>query len=234
MKNAPTLLPTATRAVGAWRRYAAWSLDAAVVAAVSLSLTWSRLQVATHAIGTAFATLTSRLDRQLGDALLHGGDPAQLTPSLLHDPGVLAAADALQSALLALCLPPLLAYALLGFLYHVGFQCGRWQASPGQRALGLVVARVDGSHASPARLALRHLAASLSWLTLNLGHALALVPPHRALHDLLSGTVVLDDSHAPRLPAWAKAWLVLQALLLAGLLAWGLRGYLTLLQATLA
>ncbi|MGN6512819.1 MAG: RDD family protein, partial [Lysobacteraceae bacterium] len=113
-------------------------------------------------------------------------------------------------------------------------QRGPWQASPGQRALGLAVARVDGAPASAARLAWRYLAASLSWLTLNLGHALALVPPHRALHDLVSGTTVSDRSGAAGLPGWAKAWLLLQGLLLLALLGWGASRYLPLLQATLA
>lgn len=228
------LAPTAPRAAGAWRRYAAWSLDFVAVASVALLATASRMQVAAQALRSALSSLTTLLGQRLGDTLLQGGDPTPLAPLLLRDPGVLSAADALQAALLALCLPPLLAYALLGLAYHVGFQCGRWQASPGQHALGLVVARADGRRASPMRLGWRHLAASLSWLTLNLGHALALVPPHRALHDLLSGTRVFDASGAPRLPAWAKAWLVLQVLLLGVALAWGVLRYVALLQAALA
>ena len=64
-----------------------------------------------------------------------------------------------------------------------------------------------------ARSLLRNLAGLLSWLSLNFGHALAAVPPqHRALHDYLAGTQVL--AHAAPLPRWARAWLVVQALLL--------------------
>ncbi|HSR65421.1 MAG TPA: RDD family protein [Xanthomonadaceae bacterium] len=226
-------MTTAPRAAGAWRRYAAWSLDFVVLAAPALLLAAPRMQAALQAITRAYEVLGGRLARQLGDALLQGGDPARLAPGLLQDPGVLADANALQSALFALCLPPLVAYAVLGLGYHVGFQCGRWRASPGQHALGLAVARADGSRAAPVRLLLRHLAGSLSWLTLNLGHALALVPPHRTLHDLLAGTTVLDASGEPRLPAWAKAWLALQGLVLVFALAWGVRRYLTLLQAAL-
>lgn len=221
---------TAARAAGVWRRYVAWSIDFLAVAVVALLATWSRLQAAAHALGVAFASLTAQLARQLGDTLQQAGDPALLA----RDPGVLAAADAVQSALLALCLPPLVAYALVGLAWHVGFQRGRWQASPGQHALGLVVARADGTRASTARLALHYLAASLSWLTLNLGHALALVPPHRTLHDLLTGTAVFDHAGDPRLPAWAKAWLALQALLLCAAVGWGLLRYVALLQAALA
>jgi hypothetical protein len=39
---------------------------------------------------------------------------------------------------------------------------------------------------------LRHAAGSLSWLTLNLGHLLAALPPHkRALHDWIAGARVV-------------------------------------------
>ena len=228
-----TAPPAAGRTAGAARRYAAWSLDFALVAAPALLLAWPRLRVALRALAEASASLTARLGRHMGDLLL-GGDPAQLAHALMRDPGILAAAGAVQSALLALCLLPLLAYALLGLAYHVGFQRGPWQASPGQRALGLAVARVDGAPASAARLAWRYLAASLSWLTLNLGHALALVPPQRTLHDLLSGTAVFDRSGEPRLPAWARAWLAAQALLLCAGVAWILLRTLARLQAALA
>lgn len=229
-----TTAPAAGRAAGVARRYVAWSLDFTVVVALSLLLAWQRLHDGTHALAEATASLTALLGQHVGDLLLRGGDPAQLAPVLMRDPGVLAAAGAVQSALLGLCLPPLLAYALAGLAYHVGFQRGRWQASPGQHALGLVVARADGTPAALPRLAWRHLASALSWLTLNLGHALALVPPHRALHDLVSGTAVFDHSGEPRLPAWAKAWLLLQGLLVCAALAWSLLRTLALLQAALA
>ncbi|MGN6514126.1 MAG: RDD family protein, partial [Lysobacteraceae bacterium] len=148
-----TVRPAGARPAGAARRYAAWSLDFAVVATLSLLLAWPRVQAAAQALAAAFAALTTRLGQQLGDVLLQGGDPAQRAPVLLHDPGVLAAAAAMQSALLGLCTPPLLAYALLALAWHAGFQCGRWQASPGQHALGLAVTRADGTRAAPARLA---------------------------------------------------------------------------------
>jgi hypothetical protein len=58
---------------------------------------------------------------------------------------------------------------------------------------------------------------------LNLGHAIAgWRADRRALHDLIAGTRVL--AQAP-MPAWARAWLWLQLLLLVGLLL-GLFGWL--------
>lgn len=221
-------------AAGLARRYAAWSLDAVVVGALALVLTAARIRAAGDALAAAFTALSNRMAEQLGTVVLQGsGDPGALATQMLADPAIHAGSDAVQSALFALVLPPLLAYALLGLLYHVAAQAGRWQGSPGQHVLGMTVARVDGTRATPAQLAWRYFASSLSWLTLNLGHALALVPPHRTLHDVLSGTRVLQAPDAGPLPAWAKAWLTVQGLALVLATAWGLLRYLALLQAAL-
>ena len=84
--------------------------------------------------------------------------------------------------------------------------------------LGLVVADMQGAAPSLARSALRNLGGVLSWLSLNLGHALAAVPPrHRALHDYMAGTQVLAPP--ARLPLWARAWLFAQAVMLLVVLA---------------
>ena len=220
-------------AAGLTRRYVAWSLDFAVVAMLALLVTWSRVQAATHALKDAFSTLSTDLGGRLGDAVLHGTSPDALATQLLADPGVHAGADAVQAALFGLCAPPLVAYALLGLLYHVGTEAGAWQASPGQRALDLTVVRADGTRAALPRLMARYVASALSWLTLNLGHVLALAPPHRTLHDLLSGTRVVQVTGETRLPRCAKAWLLLQMLVVVGVTAWGLLRYLALLQAAL-
>jgi uncharacterized RDD family membrane protein YckC len=220
-------------AAGLTRRYAAWSLDFTVVAALALLATWSRMQAALHALQDAFSALSTDLGNRLGAAVLHGMSPDALATQLLADPGVHAGADTVQAALLGLCVPPLVAYALLGLLYHVGTGAGPWQASPGQRALGLAVVRADGTRAPLPRLVVRYLASALSWLTLNLGHALALAPPHRTLHDLLSGTAVVQATGDARLPGWAKMWLLLQVLAVVAVTAWGIQRYLALLQAAL-
>ena len=221
------------RPAGLARRYAAWSLDAAVVGAIALLVTAPRIRMATDALAAAVHDVSNRMTEQLGAAIQQGGDPAALATQLLADPGVRAGSDAIQAALVALVLPPLVAYALLGLLYHVGGEASRWQASPGQHALGLAVTRADGARAQLPQLAWRYVASALSWLTLNLGHALALAPPHRTLHDLLSGTAVMQPPDALRLPGWAKAWLAVQAIVVIVVTAWGLLRYLALLQAAL-
>lgn len=223
-----------TPPAGLMRRYAAWSLDAALLGALSLLVTWPRVHPAAQGLDAAFHALSTQLADRLGTAVLQGANPDALAAGMLADPNVHAAADAVQDALLGMCVPPLLAYALLGLLYHVVGEAGRWQGSPGKHALGLSVTRVDGTRANPTQLVLRHLAGGLSWLTLNLGHAMALVPPHRALHDLLSGTTVSGPPKAIRLPAWAQTWLAAQVLATVVVTAWALLRYLALLQAAMA
>ena len=76
-------------------------------------------------------------------------------------------------------------------LYFIGFEASRWQATPGKRLLGLQVQSEQGGRLELARTALRFFAGSLSWLSLNLGHALAgWRKDGRALHDLLAGARV--------------------------------------------
>ena len=220
-------------AAGLARRYAAWSLDALALCAIALAVTWPRVRAAWAALTDATHALSQRLGEQLGTLVMQApGDPNALAAQLLADPQVKAGADAVQAALLGLLLPPVLAYACFGLAYHVGGQASRWQGSPAQRALGLTVARADGSRAGPLRLVVRYVAASLSWLTANLGHALALVAPHRTLHDRLTDTAVFQRD-AGRLPAWARAWLALQALAVVVVLVVGLQRYVALLQAAL-
>jgi uncharacterized RDD family membrane protein YckC len=222
------------RVAGVWRRYAAWSLDFACVMALALPLAWARMREAARALHASFVSLSDLLAQRLGDALGAMPDPATLAARLLADPAVHAAAAAMQSALVSLLLIPLAAYALLALAWHAGFQATRWQASPGQRALGLWVARADGPRAGWPRLAARQCAAALSWLSLNLGHALALLPPHRALHDVLSGTSVFDASGTRGLPPWARGWIALQALALLLGVGWLLARYVGMLQAMTA
>src|SRR5699024_7519477 len=87
------------------------------------------------------------------------------------------------------------------------------QATPGKAALGLRVTATDYGRPSFGRVLARFVAGAPSWALLHLGHALAAwTPERRALHDLIAGTRVLQDAPAgPPLPAWAKAWLVAQA-----------------------
>ena len=227
----PSLAPA-----GAWRRYAAWSLDFVPLAALATALTWMRLVAAWRSAASEWIRLSNLLGRALADGMLQPQAPEALAGKLLADPGVRAAAAGVEHAIAQLLLAWLLCYAMLAALYHVGFERSRWQGSPGKRVLGLrVVDAHDDRPVATGRLALRHLAGGLSWLTLNLGHALALLPPRRrALHDWLTGTRVVSEGGGDALPRWARAWLAVQVVAMFALFAWGLQRYLAALQAAIA
>jgi uncharacterized RDD family membrane protein YckC len=82
---------------------------------------------------------------------------------------------------------------LLLFLVYAPVMEGRWQATVGKLMLGLRVRRVHGGHVTFPRAFARNLAEVLCILTLGLGYLIALFTKRRqALHDLLSGTVVVS------------------------------------------
>ena len=233
--TAATLATPAAAPAGFWRRYAAWSLDFALVGAVSTLLTWPQLTAGWRDTTAALHRLSDLLGRALADALLQGTRPGSLVQGFLADPQIHAAAEALQSGLGHLVLPWLSSVVVLAALYFVGFEASPWQATPGKHALHLrVVAAGDDARAPLPRVAVRHVAGALSWLTLNLGHVLAAVPPHkRALHDVIAGARVVDDAAGQPMPAWARAWLALQLVGGFALVAWALLRDAAALQAGL-
>ena len=170
----------------------------------------------------------------MAEALSQVSDPAELVSQLLARSGAAATAATAESAVYGALLPPLLVFAVLAAAYWIGFERSAWQATPGKRALALQVTDLQGRRLDGARAAARHVAGALSWLTLNLGHALAAVPPQkRALHDYIAGTRVVHVDGEPRLPGWAKAWVALQMLLAVGLPAWLVLRYIAGLQAAM-
>lgn len=224
---------TASRGAGAalhalvparfWRRAAAWSLDAAIVGLPVAALAWSPTQRALLQLHAAMDALLARMTSLLMETMGAGAaDPMQLATQWSHDPGVLAAIDAVQRAAIDSMQPMLLGFVVLGALYWIGFERSGWQATPGKRALGLRVSDLDGRAPGTLRVVGRHAAGALSWLLLNLGHALAAVPPQRrALHDHLAGARVLQDAAADApLPGWARLWLAAVLLASAAVPVW--------------
>ena len=200
---------------GFWARYAAWSLDAACLLPLVALLSASKMGYALTSARDALHALASEMPRVLGEALGALQPAADMARQLLADPAMAAAAGRLQSSLGTLLFTPLLVYAVLALPWAVLFEQSSWQATPGKRAMGLRVADAHGRRLKAGHAVLRHLAAALSWLTLNLGHAMALLPQRLALHDRISETRVLRRTASNRLPAWARAWLVAQVVLLA-------------------
>jgi len=200
------------RPAGFWARYAAWSLDAVILLPLVALLTAGKVGRALTDAQAAWDAIAKAVPGML-DAMLGGmQSPAGMARQLLLDPALADAAARLQSALGTLVLAPVVVYAVLALPWAVLFESSSWQATPGKRALGLRVTDAGGRRATTGRALQRHLAAGLSWLTLNIGHALALVPPaHLALHDRLSGTRVVRNAARASLAPWARAWLLLQA-----------------------
>ncbi|WP_256646068.1 RDD family protein [Thermomonas paludicola] len=194
---------------GFWARSAAWSLDAVCLLPLALLLGASPIRAALVQASAAFSALSADMTRLLDAALAQGQIPTARVLSWLQDPRLLASIDQLQSALTLLLILPLLFYAALAGLWSVGFEASAWQATPGKRALGLVVTTAHGGRLSRRQALLRFAAAGVSWLSLNLGHAMAAFAPHLALHDRLSHSRVL--AARPGLPLWARAWLGLLA-----------------------
>ena len=198
---------------GFWARYAAWSLDAACLLPLVALLCASKVSYALAAARTALQAIASGLPGALGEALATLQAPTDMARQLLADPTMATAVDRLESALGSLLFTPVLVYVVLALPWSVLFEQSRWQATPGKRALGLVVADAQGRRLKAGHALLRHLGAGLSWLTLNLGHAMAALPPrHLALHDRISDTRVLQRAGPGRLPAWARGWIALQAM----------------------
>jgi len=201
---------------GFWRRYAAWSLDWTLLGALlALALVpllmraWAQLQL-----------LEQELQDAMVERLMSAGSelasPFALATKLLDDPAIAATLrEATTQVTWTLAQAALVAFGASA-IYFVASEGSAWEGTPGKRLVGLRVRDMHGGAAGIGRALARHLAGAISWLTLNLGHAIAgWRRDRRALHDLLAGTQVV--AVAP-MPAWARAWLGLQGALLVGVL----------------
>lgn len=221
-----------TRPAGLWQRSAAWTLDAALWAPLSLVLAWPLIAVRTDAFAQQMNALLQACGDAMGRAIIDGVPLPALGMAVLQDPSIRAATAGLEPALWALVWSPLIGFVVLSAIYHLVFEAGPWQATPGQRLLGLQVTDARQQRLRHGRALLRHVAGAASWLTLNIGHLMAAVPPlHQALHDRLSGTRVW--AARSRLPAWAVAWLALVATLSLALGAWWMASAMTTMQLAL-
>ncbi|MCY7354052.1 MAG: RDD family protein [Lysobacter sp.] len=218
---------------GFWQRYAAWSLDAGLVAVPIALIAWPSWRAGMQRIAAAFDVVATRFAQLMIEGLRSAEDPLVLAQAWLHDATLHDAMTGVETAATDALKPACIAFVVLAALYWTTFESSRWQATPGKRALGLVVTdRRDRRLRLPRAIA-RHAAGALSWLTLNLGHALAAMPPHkRALHDYVSGTRVVQGA-ASELPAWARAWLLLQAVVSLAAMTWLMQSMQAALQSAI-
>jgi len=193
---------------GFWKRYAAYFID------------WLLLGLVSNMLMALPSMLYSR---RLFDLLAaqHRLQPVEFLSRLSHE------------LLIPLTLWSLAIWVLLAFPYFVLTERSSMRGSPGKLALGIVVADLEGRPIGLGRASLRFFATSLSWLTLNLGHALAAWrADKRALHDLIAGTTVLNrDPLHPQLPLWAK-WMIGLQLGLLVVVTFGLALFLAIAWLT--
>ena len=196
-------------------RYAAYTLDLALLSPAILAVAWRPLRAAHAAWAGMQGAMQLALDRAFAAGHIALLD---LATALRADAAFIAAMTQGMEALLASLLSAGLWTWLVAAAYFVGFEASAWQATPGTRALGLRVRANDGGAAGLPRVVLRFVAAGPSWLLLHLGHALVMFrDDDRAGHDLAAGTRV---EAAAAWPAWATAWLGLQFAAVAMLLGW--------------
>lgn len=205
---------------GFWQRCAAWTLDAAVLVPASLLLAWPWLRPAATGWKSACTAVFGLMGERVAGAAIAGTPPTRLAAALLQDPALAEAAAVLHGATWAAAAPMLAVFATLGAAWNAAGECSGWRGSAGKRLLGLQVAGRDGSALTPARSVARHFAGAASWATLNLGHALAALPPDRlALHDRLARTRVLASA-GTSLPRWAAGWLALVVIAAVAATVW--------------
>ena len=217
---------------GFWRRYAAYSLDAALIGLLSLPLLWSRGQAACADIADVMHGLQSQLFVLLDDAMRRPeASPFTLAAEWAADPRLQASVTAMAATATALLLHATLVFCALAAVWFITSESSRGQASPGKRLFGLRVTDLAGERAGPGRIVARFFGAAPSWLLLNLGHAIAAwTPGKRALHDYIAGTRVELAPGAPAaMPRGARAWLWLQAAAYMGVLGFIVLRYVQLL-----
>lgn len=216
---------------GFWRRWLAYSLDWLLLAPLLVLLLATPLR---SAWSEALALNTLLQDWLLEKMLATPGvmpSPGRLLQLLELDPGLSAAMQSGGARLSAALAQGALRLAACAAIYFIGFEASIWQATPGKRALGLRVSTPDGARIGLGRASARFFAAALSWLTLNLGHALAgWRSDGAALHDLVAGTRVGASGPMPR---WGRWLLIAQLAALCALLL-ALLGCLAYLLVQLA
>lgn len=179
---------------GFWKRYVAYFIDALLVSFV------------VQMVSAPVMLLMGLNDPQKIRAFVEGA----VAPAMASG-DAMAVMLALGRWIAPLMLLSTLAYALIAGVYFVWCEASPQQASLGKRLIGIKVTDAQGGRPGLGRVLGRFVAATLSWATLNLGHALAAwTPERRALHDYLAGTRVENvDPAQAGMPVWG--WVIVGA-----------------------
>jgi len=83
---------------------------------------------------------------------------------------------------------------LTSWVYFAGFECSSAQATPGKRALGLIVTNLDRERISFGRATARYFSKLLSELILYIGYVMiGFTAKKQGLHDIIAGTLVFKS-----------------------------------------
>lgn len=181
---------------GFWKRYVAYFVDIVI------------LYIAVEVLSTIYFSFQAHSEMetlmQIYNSLKAGSATGEQP-----DPYVLM--QQLKNVLIPALIFSSLVYFILGGIYFSVMESSRHQATVGKRMLGIKVTNANGEAIKLPQSIGRYCAASLSWITLNLGHAFAAwTPERRALHDYIASTRVENvDPKNPGMPLWA--WVVVIA-----------------------
>jgi len=188
---------------GFWKRYVAYFIDIVI------------LYIAVEILSMLFFSFRGQSDIGSLNALLAS---LQTSNANGDPPDVLGAIQTLQDIVMPALVFSTCAYFILAGIYFSWMEGSRHQASIGKKLLGIKVTNANGAPIGPAQSIARFLAAGLSWVTMNLGHALAAwTPDRRALHDYIANTRVENvDPKNTAMPLWAWAIIVIHGLAFVG------------------
>jgi uncharacterized RDD family membrane protein YckC len=94
--------------------------------------------------------------------------------------------------------PFLLFWVIMLWGYFAGLECSSLQGTLGKSAVGIVVTDLRGRRAGFGRTTGRHFARWISALILGIGFFIAAFTPQKqALHDMISGTLVVRRDYVP-------------------------------------
>lgn len=112
--------------------------------------------------------------------------------AFLIDQAILNVFETIAVFLVALPLNNLSFLLLVNVVYFTGLESSSWQATPGKRALGILVTDLDGRRISLPRATLRFVSKFLSALLFGAGFlTIALTKNKQGLHDKIAGTFVV-------------------------------------------
>lgn len=213
-------------------RSAAWIVDF-LPAAICVALVQSALGFGSSALVREGIDGLSRdlLEQLLQD--VDAGEPllsAALAISV--DPAIHASATAFAVSVTVLLFKLVALYFVAAALWQLPVAI-RTGATLGQRLFGLSMRETADQSGRPPRasaLILRFVTAGISWLTLNIGHAMVFLPPqYQTLHDRIAG-IEVTGRDAPRNRQRARMTLWLAGAVGLAAVIWLARGLVAIAE----